>query len=140
MIVLEKNTGFACGNNLAIEAASSELEWFALINPDAFAEPRWLEELLIAAESSHEFDVFGSKLVNAADPTLLDGTGDACHISGLVWRTAHGVPVLTLSDSECEIFFPCAAAALYRRSALLEVGGFDEDLFAMWKMSISVFD
>ena len=129
LIALEQNTGFARGNNLAIEAASTKSEWIALINPDAFAAPRWLETLLAAVESKPEFDVFGSKLVNAADSTLLDGTGDACHISGLVWRTAHGVPVSHLGESECEIFSPCAAAALYRRSALLEMGGFDEDFF-----------
>lgn len=129
LIALEQNTGFARGNNLAIEAASAESEWIALINPDAFADPRWLEALLAAEESNSEFDVFGSKLVNAADSALLDGTGDACHISGLMWRTAHGVPVSHLGESECEIFSPCAAAALYRRSALLDVGGFDEDFF-----------
>ena len=129
VMALEQNTGFARGNNLAIEAASKESEWIALINPDAFAAPRWLESLLAAAEHNSEFDVFGSKLVNAVDSTLLDGTGDACHISGLVWRTAYGVPVSTLGESECEIFSPCAAAALYRRNSLLEMGGFDEDFF-----------
>jgi GT2 family glycosyltransferase len=30
---------------------------------------------------------------------------------------------------DCEIFSPCAAAALYRLSALKEVEGFDEDFF-----------
>ena len=129
VIALEQNTGFARGNNLAIEAASKESEWIALINPDAFAAPHWLEALLTATEFKPEFDVFGSKLVNAADSAMLDGTGDAYHISGLVWRTAHGAPVSTLDESECDIFSPCAAAALYRRSALLEVGGFDEDFF-----------
>ena len=129
LIALEQNNGFARGNNLAIEVAAAESEWIALLNPDVFAEPCWLEALLKAAESNPEFDVFGSQLVNATDSTLLDGTGDAYHISGLAWRTAHGVPVSTLGESECEIFSPCAAAALYRRSALLEVGGFDEDFF-----------
>jgi len=129
LMALEQNTGFARGNNLVIDSASMASEWFALINPDAFAAPRWLESLLAAAESNPEFDVFGSKLVNSADPTLLDGTGDAYHISGLAWRTAHGVPVSHLGENECEIFSPCAAAALYRRSALLEAGGFDEDFF-----------
>lgn len=129
ILALDHNTGFAQGNNLAIAAVSNEAEWIALLNPDAFVEPRWLEALLAATQSHPEFDVFGSKLVNAADSTLLDGTGDAYHISGLVWRTAHGVPVSTLGESVCEIFAPCAAAALYRRSALLEVGGFDEDFF-----------
>lgn len=129
IIALEQNTGFARGNNLAILATSKESDWIALINPDAYAEPRWLETLLEAAESNTDFDLFGSKLVNAADSTLLDGAGDAYHISGLVWRTSHGVNVSDTSQNECEIFSPCAAAALYRRSALLEVGGFDEDFF-----------
>jgi GT2 family glycosyltransferase len=127
LLALDYNSGFARGNNLAIEAASSESEWIALINPDAFTEPRWLEELLLAAESNPEFDVFGSKLVNASDSSLLDGVGDAYHISGLVWRSGHGTPVFT--DSKREIFSPCAAAALYRNSAIREVGGFDEDYF-----------
>lgn len=129
VVALGQNTGFARGNNLAIEAASAESEWIALLNPDAFAESRWLEALLAAAESNSEFDVFGSKLINATDTTLLDGIGDAYHISGLAWRTAHGVSASTRGDSACEIFSPCAAAALYQRKALLEVGVFDEDFF-----------
>ena len=123
------NMGFAAGNNFALRKLPGEIEWVASINPDAIPEPNWLEALLDAAESNPEFDVFGSKLVNAVDSTLLDGTGDAYHISGRVWRTAHGVPVSALGECECEIFCPCAAAALYRRRALLEVGGFDEDFF-----------
>jgi GT2 family glycosyltransferase len=49
LIALDENTGFARGNNLAIKAASPESEWIALLNPDAFAEPSWLEALLSAA-------------------------------------------------------------------------------------------
>jgi GT2 family glycosyltransferase len=129
LIALDQNTGFARGNNLAIEAASAESEWIALINPDAFAEPRWLEALLVAAESNPGFYVFGSKLVNAVDPVVLDGAGDVYHLSGLVWRIGHGSPVPTSAENEREVFSPCAAAALYRRSALSETGGFDEDYF-----------
>ena len=129
LITQDQNTGFARGNNLAIEAASADSEWIALINPDAFAQPYWLEALLVAAESNPGFDVFGSKLVNAADPTVQDGGGDAYHMSGLVWRMGHGVPVPASVENAREVFSPCAAAALYRRSALREIGGFDEDYF-----------
>lgn len=124
-----RNTGFARGNNLAIDGASLESVWIALLNPDAFAAPRWLEALLLAAESNPGFDVFGSKLVNAVDPTTLDGTGDAYHLSGLVWRTGHGMPVSAFLENEREVFSPCAAAALYRRKVLCKIGGFDEDYF-----------
>ncbi len=124
-----KNLGFAGGNNLAIAACVAESKWIALLNPDAFPEPHWLEALLSAVRENPEFDVFGSKLVNAAAPSVLDGAGDVYHISGLVWRMGYGVPVASLSAQVSEVFSPCAAAALYRRSAFLEVGGFDEDFF-----------
>jgi GT2 family glycosyltransferase len=68
-------------------------------------------------------------LVNASDPTLMDGAGDAYHMSGLVWRMGHGVPMIDVDAHEKEVFSPCAAAALYRRSALLKLGCFDEDYF-----------
>jgi GT2 family glycosyltransferase len=129
LLAQNENLGFARGNNLAIKAASAESEWIALLNPDAFPEPCWLEALLSAARDCPAFDVFGSKLVNAADPAGLDGAGDAYHISGRVWRIGHDAPVSSFSEQAREVFSPCAAAALYRRSALLEVGGFDEDYF-----------
>lgn len=129
VLALDQNTGFARGNNLAIEAASDESEWIVLINPDAFAEPCWLQKLLAAAHRNPGFDVFGSKLVNAANPTILDGMGDAYHLSGLVWRMGHGSLDLAATENEFEVFSPCAAAALYRRGTMLEVGGFDEDFF-----------
>jgi GT2 family glycosyltransferase len=129
LMAQSQNTGFARGNNLAIEAASPDSEWIALINPDAFAEPLWLEELLVAAQRNPEFDVFGSKLVNAADTSILDGVGDAYHMSGMVWRMAHGLPSSDAAVGDVEVFSACAAAALYRRNTLREIGGFDEDYF-----------
>jgi GT2 family glycosyltransferase len=129
LLAQNENLGFARGNNLAIHAAAAESEWIALLNPDAFVEPHWLEALLSATHDYPDFDVFGSKLVNAADPARLDGAGDVYHVSGLVWRMGHGAAVSSSSEQVREVFSPCAAAALYRRSALLEVGGFDEDYF-----------
>ncbi len=129
LMTLESNTGFATGNNLAIKEASEESEWIALINPDAFAEPLWLESLLQATETHTEFDVFGGKLINATDPKVLDGMGDVYHMSGLVWRMGHGAHVTDCLEKENEVFSPCAAAALYRRSIISGLGGFDDDFF-----------
>lgn len=129
LLAQNENLGFSRGNNLAIEAAAAESEWIALLNPDAFVEPHWLEELLLASRGNPVCDAFGSKLVNAADLAVLDGAGDAYHVSGLVWRMGHGAPALSFSEQAREVFSPCAGAALYRRSALLDVGVFDEDFF-----------
>lgn len=124
-----KNLGFARGNNVAIKAAAIESEWIALLNPDAFPEPYWLEALLSAAHDYPAFNFFCSKLVKATDPAVLDGVGDAYHMSGMAWRMGHGLSVSSFSEQSREVFSACAAAALYRRSALLDVGGFDEDYF-----------
>ncbi len=48
----------------------------------AFVEPRWFEALLLAVNGYPSFDVFGSKLMNAAAPAVFDGAGDAYHVSG----------------------------------------------------------
>lgn len=129
IIALNQNTGYARGNNLAIKAASREAEWIALLNPDAYVKSDWLETLLTAVRHNPSFDVFASKLLIEDDPTLLDGVGDAYHMSGLVWRTGHSRPTTEFSEQACEIFSPCAAAAMYRRSAFVELDGFDEDYF-----------
>ena len=124
-----ENMGFAGGNNLAIREAVAESEWIALLNPDAFPDPCWLASLLSAARDYPAFDIFGSKLMDATDPTVLDGAGDAYHVSGRVWRIGRGEKMSPLSEQIREVFSPCAAAALYRRSALNDVAGFDEDFF-----------
>ncbi len=129
LLAQKENLGFARGNNLAIKAAAPESEWIALLNPDAFPQACWLEALLSAALYHPQFEVLGSKLVNAADTALMDGAGDAYHISGLVWRMEYGSRVSRLPEKVREVFSPCAASALYRRSALRDVGGFDEDYF-----------
>ncbi len=123
-----ENRGFAAANNLAV-AYSKPTEWLALINPDAFPSPDWLAALQQAAQHDPHYAAFGSRLLDAADPELLDGVGDCYHASGLAWRRGHGDPAVGRQLQAEEIFAPCAAAVLYQRSAFLEAGGFDEHFF-----------
>ena len=128
---MDSNLGFAAGNNRAI--ALCHTEYVALLNPDAFAAPDWLEQLLHAAQNHPEAAAFGSRQLCHENPALLDGTGDCYHWSGMAWRESHGQPQTPTHLQEREIFAPCAAAALYRRSAVQEVGGFDEHYFCYFE-------
>lgn len=123
-----ENLGFAAGNNVGIAAAGA-CKWIACLNPDAFPEPDWLAELMQAAERHADFAFFGSKLILAKSPDRLDGTGDIYHVSGLAWRRDFGKRLEEGATAGDEIFAPCAAAALYRRDILDEVGGFDPSYF-----------
>ncbi|MGH8501281.1 MAG: glycosyltransferase family 2 protein [Gammaproteobacteria bacterium] len=125
---LDRNTGFAAANNLAIRKVS-DCEWVALLNPDAFAEPDWLAQLLAAAVTHPEFSFFATRMLNHADPDVLDGAGDGYHFSGWPGRRGHGLKAAGRYLKLEEVFAPCAAAALYRREAVMTAGGFDEAFF-----------
>jgi len=124
---LAANVGFAAANNVALQACSN-CEWVALLNPDAFPAPSWLAVLAAAAEQNPGYATFASQLRSANDSRILDGSGDVYHVSGLAWRGGHGMPVPP-RESPRDVFSACAAAALYRRDALMEIGGFDERYF-----------
>jgi len=124
---LNENWGFAAANNRALDECDTE--WVALLNPDALPDKDWLLNLIKASQQYPAISVFGSKQIQLESPDKIDGKGDIYHISGLLWRDGYGK---TQSDDDNigqAIFSPCACAALYRLSALKQVGGFDEDFF-----------
>lgn len=128
LVALPENAGFAAANNLGM-ARATDCELVALLNPDAFPEPGWLEALVAAAAAHPEAASFGSHMLSDADPTLIDGVGDVYHAGGLHWRQGHGAPAASMTAAGREIFSACAAAALYRRDLFLRTGGFDESFF-----------
>jgi GT2 family glycosyltransferase len=132
LIQLEENKGFAAANNLAASELTS-CEWVALVNPDAFPEPQWLEKMLAAAQEYPDYTAFGCKMLTAGDADRIDGAGDVYHVSGAAWRRGHGQATRGRHIKVEEIFSPCAAAALYRRDVFLEIGGFDDSYFCYFE-------
>jgi GT2 family glycosyltransferase len=127
LIQAHDNLGFAGGNNTAAQAAP-EAALFALLNPDAFPEPGWLQALVDAAQRHPHAAAFGSTQLLDADPSRLDGAGDALHAIGIPWRGGLGLP-RTQTPGEGETFAACAAAMLIRAADFRAVGGFDERFF-----------
>jgi GT2 family glycosyltransferase len=130
LIALDRNAGFAAANNVGVRAAG-DCEWVALLNPDAFPEPGWLEALLSAARENPGHTFFGSRMLIAGEPDRIDGLGDSYHVSGLSWRREHGRRNAgrPTPDAAVDTFSACAGAALYRRDVFLDAGGFDESFF-----------
>ena len=124
---LDSNLGFAGGNNYALELIDTE--YVALLNPDAFPEPDWLQELVSAAHQYKEAAAFGSRQMLHGSDGLVDGMGDVYHFSGLMWRQGHGFSWQNMDSAPVEIFSPCAGAALYRTDVIKALGGFDEGFF-----------
>ncbi len=132
LIRLDENVGFARANNVAARAARG-FDTLALLNPDAVADPGWLEALMCAADREPTAAAFASQMRLASAPTYLDGAGDSYHVSGRAWRNGHRMPFADWAAAGDEVFAPCAAAALYRQAAFEEVGGFDEHYFCYFE-------
>lgn len=126
------NLGFARANNLAV-AMVDDCEWVALLNPDAFADPGWHAAFQRHAASRADIDAFASCMVQASDPTRIDGAGDVYRVDGLAWCRAQGLPVTSLSPEPQEVFAPSAGAGFYRRAAFVEAGGFCERYFCYYE-------
>lgn len=125
--LLAANLGFAGANNRALALCNTD--YIALLNPDAFPNPDWLENLVSAADRYPEIAAFASLQLCDDDSGCIDGAGDIYHVSGLVWRDLYGAPVSHSHLTNKRIFSSCAAAAMYRQQALVDAGGFDEDFF-----------
>lgn len=121
------NIGFAGASNLG--AQGSLCPWLATLNPDTRPKPDWLAELRAAAERYSWATMFGSTQLRMEDPDIVDGFGDVLSAFGTAWRSGNGGPVGELPDCDCEMFSPCAAAALYAISSFERVRGFDDSFF-----------
>ena len=76
-----------------------------------------------------EIGAINSQVLRMDRPGLIDNAGDELSWYGAATKRGYGRAAVELQH-EREVFSPCAAACLYRRSFLVETGGFDADFFA----------
>ena len=139
VIRLPENVGFARANNIAAQAARG-FDALALLNPDAFPAPGWLDALVAAAEREPDVRLFASQMLLDTQPEYLDGAGDSYHVSGRAWRNGHRARAANGRRANAEVFAPCAAAALYRASRLRgRSGASTNSSSATSRTSISAF-
>ncbi len=141
LLPLDRNYGFARGNNAGI--AECESEFVVTLNNDTVPEPDWLAALVEAATGDAQIAAVASKMLFYGRPDLIDSAGVAADIAGHAWDVDAGRPdpgagergPSFLGAGVRETFGVCAGAALFRRAALLEAsaaqapgrGPFDED-------------
>ncbi len=124
---LTRNGGFAVAANHGIALVRADA--VALVNTDVVLDPRWLEGTLAALKAHPDAAAVATKMVALDDAGRIDDTGDVLRRDGVAEQRGRFRRDTGQWDTPGTIWGACAGAALYRRSAVLEVGGFDERYF-----------
>lgn len=125
IIPLNRNRGFAGGNNLGLNAASGD--YVALLNNDTEPDKSWLEELVRGMEADERIGICASKLI-CHDSTLIDSAGDGFTKILKGFKLDEGISNSN-QNVQKYVFGACAGAALYRKEMLEQIGFLDEDFF-----------
>jgi GT2 family glycosyltransferase len=128
VIALAGNTGFAYAANRGLEAAAGDL--VALVNTDVVLAREWLARMSSALASDRGVASVACKMLELADPSRVYDAGDVLRRDGACEQRGRFRRDDGSWDSPGEVFGACAGAALFRREAVLRVGGFDERFFA----------
>ena len=125
-----ENLGFAAANNQGIALARGRL--IVVLNNDTELDPRWLETLVAAAEAHPEMGAFASLVLFDSQRDTIDSAGITVSVLGHGFQNRLGTPVADEMEAH-EVFGVCAAAAMYRRELLDDVGLFDADYFIYYE-------
>lgn len=130
------NRGFGAGNNLGI--AATDAEFIVLLNQDAIARRDWVTELVRVAALDGAIASVGSTMLCMRCPSVRNSTGIAINELGFAWDRDIGerdLPREPFADAvrPTPVFGACGGAVLYRRDALLRIGGFDEAFFLYYE-------
>ncbi|MBC8161981.1 MAG: glycosyltransferase, partial [Roseiflexaceae bacterium] len=128
LIELSHNTGFAGGVAKGLRAARGQL--VLLLNDDAFVEPGFVVALLDVMAAHQEISAASAVLTFDHRPDIVASAGIRLRRDGLALDAWAGRLVTELPHAPVEVFGPSGGAAMYRRSALDDVGGVEPSFFA----------
>lgn len=131
VVALPKNLGFAGAVNRGIAATNGR--YVALLNNDMECDHRWLENLARELDRDPRLGFATSKILRHGDRGIVDCAWIDYYTYGRLGAAGSGLP----DDGSYELPRPttsaCGGAAIFRRVALDEVGGFDEDFGFYWE-------
>jgi GT2 family glycosyltransferase len=122
------NLGFAGAVNSGVRA--SQGSWIAVLNNDTEVSPAWIAECVAALTRHPDAAFLACRILDYRLRNRLYSAGDCFLRAGIGYRRGMDLPDREEYRQEREVFAACGCAALYRKSVLEDLHGFDERFFA----------
>ena len=145
LIQADKNGGFAYGNNIGMKAALAsgfELDYFYLLNPDAYTLPNAIDQLVQESKRNGDNCLLGSTLHNEAleartsafrFPSIISEFQRGVHL-GIVDRLfPKSVVPMPLNTSTFECDWVSGAGFFFSRAVFNQIGFMDEAYFLYYE-------
>jgi hypothetical protein len=153
LVRLQENKGYAGGCNAGLKGSSAD--YVVFMNDDTVHDPRWLDRLVLAALEDERIGALQPKILSLKSggkgKKVFDYAGAA---GGMLDRLGYPYCLgrkfsgtefdLGQYDTGQDIFWASGVAMFVKRTAVEELGGFDEDFFMQmeeidlsWRMKLA---
>lgn len=124
---LDAARGFAAACNAGVAAGSGEI--VVLLNNDVDCRPDFLERLVAPFDADPRAGAVAALMLQPGEQTI-DSMGLCADVTLGAFPRLQGLPAARAAEATPVLACPAGAAAAYRRTAWLDVGGLDEAMFA----------
>ena len=131
LLRLPSNVGYSRAVNLAARSAQGEV--LVLLNDDSVVDEGYVERITEPLDSRSGVVMATGVMRDAGAPELIETAGVELDRTLLPFDYLNGEPLSVLDQPVPDPIGPSGAAAAFWREAFLEIGGFDEELFAYFE-------
>jgi GT2 family glycosyltransferase/glycosyltransferase involved in cell wall biosynthesis len=124
LIALDPNRGYPGAVNAGIAASTGD--WILTLNNDTTVAPQVFDRLLEVALCDPLLGLAAAQQRFSSDPQRIYSAGTVLDGRAHATDRLMGAPASASERRPVDVFGACGAAALYRRSMLEQIGGFDE--------------
>jgi len=128
---LDKNFGFAEGNNIAIKQAKGD--FIFLLNPDTKIDPECINKLLEVMQGDEGIGICMAKMLMFNEPSVINSTGIVAN--SVLQGRDRGAWELDVGqyDRDVQILGACGGAMFIRRALFEKIGFLDSRYFAYYE-------
>jgi GT2 family glycosyltransferase len=134
VVMLERNLGYAGGNNVGLELAlRRRAAWVLLLNDDVVLDPDCVSRLTESGQSDERIGMVGPTVYNHAEPQIIQSAGGRLGPDWSAWLVAADELDVGQYEHPRDVAWLSGCALMVRGELCEQIGVLDERFFLYWE-------